>query len=63
MNNWFVYLSVFEELYDKVIAETIQDKKNPYLEFEILEDDYNLYDFFLSLDNQNINEKFITNCT
>jgi hypothetical protein len=37
-------------------AETIQDKKNPYLEFEILEDDYNLYDFFLSLDNQNINE-------
>ena len=25
MNNWFVYLSVFEELYDKVIAETIQD--------------------------------------
>ena len=25
MNNWFVYLSVFEELYDKVIAETIKN--------------------------------------
>ena len=29
MNNWFVYLSVFEELYDKVISDIISDNAFP----------------------------------
>ena len=29
MNNWFIYLSVFEELYDKVVSDIISDTAFP----------------------------------
>ena len=32
----------------------LKDKKNPYLELEIPQGKYDIYDFFLSLDDQNI---------
>ena len=34
--------------------EEMKDKKNPYLEIEIPKGKFDMYDFFLSLDDQNI---------
>jgi hypothetical protein len=37
-----------------VNVDELKEKKNPYLEVEILKNDFDLYDLFLSIDDQNI---------